>query len=122
MLDPVLAQCRALLEEVTPLRRDCGALCGAACCSSLEGEETGMLLFPGEEEACGDQPGFRITEGAGGKAVHLQRPLRAQPASAGLPAVPGPAGDPGRRDPGGDGSAGPGGLPAGRSAGGRPER
>ncbi len=67
MLDPVLVQCRSLLEEVTPLRRDCGALCGAACCSSLEGEETGMLLFPGEEEACGDEPGFRITEGAGGK-------------------------------------------------------
>lgn len=38
---------RAELEQITPLKHDCGRLCSAACC---EGDETtGMLLFPGEE-------------------------------------------------------------------------
>ena len=40
---------RQCLENVTPMESDCGELCAAACCCSLEGEETGMLLFPGEE-------------------------------------------------------------------------
>ena len=36
-----------LLENVTPLKVDCGGLCQGACC---EGDgETGMYLFPGEE-------------------------------------------------------------------------
>ncbi len=48
MADALFAA-RSLLEEVTPLKSDCGRICGAACCASLEGEETGMLLFPGEE-------------------------------------------------------------------------
>ena len=55
-----LEEARTLLESVTPLRADCGRCCGAACCASLEGEETGMLLFPGEERLCGDQPGFSV--------------------------------------------------------------
>lgn len=36
----------AYLDAATPLETDCGLLCGAACC---EGEERGMLLYPGEE-------------------------------------------------------------------------
>lgn len=44
--DAVIAA-RALLSDVTPLKADCGRLCGAACCQG-DGE-TGMLLFPGEE-------------------------------------------------------------------------
>ena len=51
-LSSVLAA-RALLECLTPLKTDCGRLCAAACCQG--DEETGMLLFPGEEtlyEAC----------------------------------------------------------------------
>ncbi len=44
-----LSQCRALLETLTPLSSDCGLLCHGQCCRSREGEETGMLLFPGEE-------------------------------------------------------------------------
>jgi hypothetical protein len=41
-----------ILESITPLRKDCGSLCQRACCSSAceEEEETGMYLFPGEEE------------------------------------------------------------------------
>lgn len=36
-----------LLENVTPLRVDCGQLCGGACCDSAD-EEAGMYLYPGE--------------------------------------------------------------------------
>ena len=50
-MNEAVEQARALLETLTPLKRDCGRLCGARCCRSLEGEETGMVLFPGEEEA-----------------------------------------------------------------------
>ncbi len=56
-----LSRCRALLEDVTPLYADCGASCGGACCQSLPGELTGMLLFPGEEKYYADQAGFAIT-------------------------------------------------------------
>lgn len=36
-----------IMGELTPLKVDCGQLCGGACC---KGDcSTGMLLFPGEE-------------------------------------------------------------------------
>lgn len=38
---------RELLENLTPLKTDCGKLCQGACCQG--DEQTGMLLFPGEE-------------------------------------------------------------------------
>ena len=38
---------RDLLSGLTPLKTDCGRLCGGACCQG--DEATGMLLFPGEE-------------------------------------------------------------------------
>lgn len=44
--DTVLAA-RALLEDLTPLKTDCGRLCAAACCQG--DDKTGMLLFPGED-------------------------------------------------------------------------
>lgn len=44
-----LRDCYALLENVTPLKQNCGRLCGAACCQSDESGENGMLLFPYEE-------------------------------------------------------------------------
>lgn len=36
-----------LLDQLTPLRADCGLLCGHACCKG--DERTGMRLFPHEE-------------------------------------------------------------------------
>lgn len=43
-----------ILNKPTPLRFDCGKLCGRACCQNLDcdteaGEDSGMYLFPGEE-------------------------------------------------------------------------
>lgn len=38
---------RSLLSNLTPLKADCGRLCGGACCQG--DDATGMLLFPGEE-------------------------------------------------------------------------
>ena len=77
-----VAAARECLENITPLADDCGKVCGAACCSSLEGEETGMLLFPGEEEAFANLEGWRILHGAAGDVAvcpgrcdRSQRPL-----------------------------------------------
>ena len=42
---------REKMNRVTPLARNCGSLCGAACCAPDEDGRGGMLLFPGEE-AC----------------------------------------------------------------------
>ena len=39
-------ECHAMLDAVTPLFSDCGALCDARCCKG--GSEDGMLLFPEE--------------------------------------------------------------------------
>ena len=50
----LLIRAREMLEEVTPLRTDCGEKCGGACCKSDSASEEGMLLFPGEEELYGD--------------------------------------------------------------------
>ena len=60
---------RARLETLTPLSADCGRLCDAACCRDLEGEETGMLLFPGEEDAYRHLNGWKVRETALGSMV-----------------------------------------------------
>ena len=63
-----------LFEDVTPLKTDCGALCGAACC---KGDDTvGMLLFPGEETALPvtEAQGRRFVL-CGGACERAQRPL-----------------------------------------------
>lgn len=36
-----------IMEDKTPLKKDCGLLCGKACCKG--DSETGMLLFPYEQ-------------------------------------------------------------------------
>ena len=43
---------RELLRDLTPLKTNCGRLCGGACCQPdpEEDGENGMLLFPHEEE------------------------------------------------------------------------
>ena len=70
-LDSVLAA-RELLKELTPLKTDCGRLCGGACC---EGDDaTGMLLFPGEDalyEGCDFARVIPADFGLGGEDVNL---------------------------------------------------
>lgn len=45
---PWIDQAYRILETVTPLRWDCGRLCGSICCTS-RAPGTGMILLPGEE-------------------------------------------------------------------------
>ena len=68
-MDAAMAAAREKLKNVTPLKRDCGRVCGAACCRPLEGEETGMLLFPGEAEAYADREDWKIRRTARGDMV-----------------------------------------------------
>ena len=68
-MNSVLCTARDKLKSVTPLKKDCGRVCGAACCRSPEGEETGMLLFPGEEELYAGKNGWTIRETAAGPMV-----------------------------------------------------
>ncbi len=44
----LLKSCYSVLGRLTPLEFDCGKLCDGACCKG--DENTGMLLFPGEEK------------------------------------------------------------------------
>lgn len=47
----------ALLEDVTPIKADCGRLCEKACCR-VEEEITGMYLFPEENVMFRDLPSY----------------------------------------------------------------
>lgn len=57
-----LIQARALFDDLTPLSTDCGRLCEGRCCRPMDGEDTGMLLFPGEEQYYHDLPGYVVRE------------------------------------------------------------
>ena len=65
-MDAAVSAAREKLKNVTPLKRDCGRICGACCCRPLEGENTGMLLFPGEAEAYAGKDGFEVRKTAQG--------------------------------------------------------
>lgn len=62
MLPETVRKARELFDDLTPLRTDCGLNCGGACCQPLPGEETGMLLFPGEEAYYTSLPGYRLLD------------------------------------------------------------
>lgn len=47
----------AILESVTPIKADCGRLCGKACCK-VEEDITGMYLFPEENVMFRDLPSY----------------------------------------------------------------
>lgn len=47
MKNNIYSEAYRLLENFTPLKADCGALCDKNCCKGDGG--TGMLLFPNEE-------------------------------------------------------------------------
>ena len=68
-MNPVLSAAREKLNKVTPLKSDCGRVCGARCCMPLEGENTGMLLFPGEAEAYAGKTGWELRDTSRGLMV-----------------------------------------------------
>lgn len=45
-----LKEARGMLENVTPMKMNCGKLCDGACCKEDESGDNGMLLFPYEAE------------------------------------------------------------------------
>lgn len=55
----IYLQLYRLFDNTTPLKVDCGKLCNESCCS---GDDSGMLLFPGESEVYKllKPDGFRI--------------------------------------------------------------
>lgn len=63
---PALWEARAMLENLTPLKSDCGKRCGHACCQSPAEEEQGMLLFPGEADYYRNREGYRLVPCARG--------------------------------------------------------
>lgn len=58
-----LRMARKLLEDVTPLARDCGQMCGCACCLPDEDGQGGVWLLPGEAETLQGAPWARILPG-----------------------------------------------------------
>ena len=63
-----------MLENVTPLRADCGVICNKNCCKG--DENTGMLLFPFEETALKvkEENGLRVAV-CDGTCLRNERPL-----------------------------------------------
>ena len=57
-----LMKARTLLMNVTPMARDCGRSCGAACCQPDEDGQGGVYLFPGEEELLGEIAWGKVAE------------------------------------------------------------
>ena len=80
-----LEQARELLLNVTPMNRDCGRICGAACCQPDEDGQGGVFLFPGEEDLVGldwatishvdGGPGEGLMFTCGGTCDRNRRPL-----------------------------------------------
>ena len=69
-----LERAYALLEELTPLTTDCGAVCGGRCCQESADSE-GMLLFPGEETFLAED-GYTIRcKAAADITVHMRLKL-----------------------------------------------
>ena len=47
-MNEFLLKARACIGALTPLKTDCGALCGGACCETDADGKGGVYLFPGE--------------------------------------------------------------------------
>ncbi len=70
-----------ILKNVTPLKTDCGVLCAGECCKG--DNDTGMILFPGEEKLFENSEEFvvkKTTDGknilvCGGKCDREKRPI-----------------------------------------------
>jgi hypothetical protein len=58
--DEVILKCYKILENETPLNFDCGKICDGKCCRG--DENTGMLLFPGEETLIDENIKIKISQ------------------------------------------------------------
>lgn len=56
----LISKAYKIIGDLTPLKTDCGRLCNAACCKG--DDETGMLLFPGEDKLYENDPDFAVTK------------------------------------------------------------
>ena len=70
----LLIEARSLFEGITPMTRDCGKMCDAACCQPDGDGQGGVYLFPGEEELLGDIGWGKVIEDKrtlGGKKARM---------------------------------------------------
>jgi len=69
-LSAYISRANDIIGRSTPIPADCGKLCGAACC---QGDDAGMLLFPGEVARLANVPNFRLVRirYMDGRAWHL---------------------------------------------------
>lgn len=74
MKKDIITKAKEVLSDCTPLAADCGLLCDKACCKG--DENTGMLLFPGEDTPfpVKEKKGVRLCV-CGGSCNRSTRPL-----------------------------------------------
>jgi hypothetical protein len=68
----------SLVEKLTPLKTDCGLICGAACCRADEDGQGGVKLFPGEASLYEGADWAGVEDGVltcGGRCPREARPL-----------------------------------------------
>ncbi len=66
-VEKTLKKVYKILDNVTPLKGDCGKLCSGECCKG--DADTGMLLFPGEEKIFEDNSDFKIRKTSDDKNI-----------------------------------------------------
>lgn len=58
--EDVILTCYSLLRRETPLKEDCGKICNGKCCKG--DNNTGMILFPGEENLIDENMEIKVAE------------------------------------------------------------
>ena len=58
--EDVILTCYSLLRNETPLKDDCGKICNGKCCKG--DDNTGMILFPGEENLIDENIEIKVAE------------------------------------------------------------
>ena len=66
-----IEKARKYLEKITPLKSDCGLLCGSLCCKKNDKDDSdnsdnfGMWLFPFEDELYKNNSNFKVIKADG---------------------------------------------------------
>lgn len=69
----LVKKAKDILKNVTPLKSDCGKMCGKLCCKGPD--EKGMRLFPGEKVTDNKFKIIGNTVFCGGNCERVDRPL-----------------------------------------------